>query len=148
LASAGSSVAPTAAAAAAPFAADAALSRVAAAGAVVDEGPSPPPLTDPAAPAAARASAPEAFVDPSVVYEDEVKGALVDAVLDYAGSLPMTPTEWVTVAARDAGYIAFPDTVSDMVTVTLSVRVSDLADFRARRLTRDEARARVVIREF
>lgn len=86
--------------------------------------------------------------DPSVVYEDEVKQALVDAVLDYAGSLQLPPAEWVTVAARDAGYVAFPDAVSDMVTVTLSVRVSDLVDFRAQRLTRDEARARVVIREF
>jgi hypothetical protein len=86
--------------------------------------------------------------DPSVAYEDEVKQALVDAVLDYAGSLQLPAVEWVTVAARDAGYVAFPDAVSDMVTVTLSVRVSDLIDFRAQRLTRDEARARVVIREF
>ena len=86
--------------------------------------------------------------DPSVAYEDEVKQALVDAVLDYAGSLQLPAVEWVTVAARDAGYVAFPDAVSDMVTVTLSVRVSDLIDFRAQRLTRDEARSRVVIREF
>ena len=35
-----------------------------------------------------------------------------------------------------------------MVTVTLSVRVSDLAAFRAQRLTRGEARTRVVVREF
>ena len=42
-----------------------------------------------------------------------------DAMLDYAGSLQLPAAEWVTVAARDAGYMAFPDTVSDMVTVTL-----------------------------
>jgi hypothetical protein len=35
-----------------------------------------------------------------------------------------------------------------MVTVTLSVRVSDLVEFRAQRLTRGEARTRVIIREF
>ena len=90
----------------------------------------------------------EAFVDPSAAYEDEVKHALVDAMLDYAGSLQLPDAEWVTVAARDAGYMAFPDAVSDMVTVTLSVRVSDLVEFRAQRLTRDQARTRVVIKEF
>jgi len=149
LASTGSTTATTAAAPS--VATSASSSTVTAADTeVVGEGrpATPSPANEPATPAAAGASAPEAFVDPSVVYEDEVKSALVDAVLDYAGSLPMTPTEWVTVAARDAGYIAFPDAVSDMVTVTLSVRVSDLADFRAQRLTRDEARARVVMREF
>jgi len=102
--------------------------------------PSPPP--PPETPAA------DPPRDPSAVYEDEVKGALVDALLDYAGSLPLPPTEWVTVAARDAGYVAFPDAVSDMVTVTLSVRVSELVDFRAQRLTREEARTRVLVREF
>ncbi len=86
--------------------------------------------------------------DPSAAYEDEVKQALVDAMLDYAGSLQLPASEWVTVAARDAGYVAFPDAVTDMVTVTLSIRVSDLADFRAQRLTREEARTRVLVREF
>lgn len=102
----------------------------------------PAPLPEPEEPAQ------DAWRDPSAAYEDEVKLALVDAVLDYAGSLSLAPAEWVTVAARDAGYQAFPDAVSDMVTVTLSVRVSDLIDFRAQRLTRDEARARVVVKEF
>ena len=88
------------------------------------------------------------MVDPSAAYEDEVKQALADAMLDYAGSLQLPAAEWVTVAARDAGYMAFPDTVSDMVTVTLSVRVSDLVDFRAQRLTREQARTRVVVKEF
>lgn len=86
--------------------------------------------------------------DPSVAYEDEVKQALVDAMLDYAGPLAQASDEWVTVAARDAGYVAFPDAVTDMVTVTLSVRVADLIEFRAQRLTRDQARTRVVVKEF
>jgi hypothetical protein len=108
----------------------------------------PAPLsTNPSATATAEAPA-EAMLDPSVAYEDEVKQALADAMLDYAGSLQLPPAEWVTVAARDAGYMAFPDTVSDMVTVTLSVRVSDLVDFRAQRLTREQARTRVVVKEF
>jgi hypothetical protein len=119
--------------------------------------PQPPgsPAPAPAAPLSAAPSAPpppevapESMVDPSVAYEDEVKQALVDAMLDYAASLELPSAEWVTIAARDAGYVAFPDAVSDMVTVTLSVRVSDLVEFRAQRLTRGEARTRVIIREF
>lgn len=108
--------------------------------------PSPTPSLS-AAPVPAESAA-ETMVDPSVAYEDEVKQALVDAMLDYAGSLELPDAEWVTVAARDAGYVAFPDAVSDMITVTLSVRVVDLVEFRAQRLTRPEARARVVVREF
>ncbi len=100
----------------------------------------------PAPPPEAPAIAPPR--DPSAVYEDEVKQALVDAMLDYAGSLQLPSGEWVTIAARDAGYVAFPDAVSDMVTVTLSIRASDLVDFRAQRLTREEARTRVLVREF
>jgi hypothetical protein len=113
--------------------------------------PSPPAAAMSTAPAVSPAEEPAPAApmgDPSVAYEDEVKQALVDAMLDYAGSLPLPAVEWVTVAARDAGYVAFPDAVSDMVTVTLSVRVSDLLDFRAQRLTREEARTRVVVREF
>jgi hypothetical protein len=117
------------------------------------QAPTAPPASAPMVSSAPASPPPpetavEAMVDPSVAYEDEVKQALVDAMLDYAGSLELPDAEWVTVAARDAGYVAFPDAVSDMVTVTLSVRVSDLLAFRAQRLTRGEARTRVVVREF
>lgn len=127
--------------------------EAAVAGDRVNAAPQPPAPVTPAmsagpAPLPPPETAVEAMVDPSVAYEDEVKQALVDAMLDYAGSLELPDAEWVTVAARDAGYVAFPDAVSDMVTVTLSVRVSDLAAFRAQRLTRGEARTRVVVREF
>ena len=98
-------------------------------------------------PAPEQAAGPQSF-EPSAAYEDEVKRALVDAVLDYASSLQLPAEEWVTVAARDAGYVAFPDALTDMVTVTLSIRVADLAEFRSQRLTRDEARGRVLVREF
>lgn len=86
--------------------------------------------------------------NPSAAYEDEVKSALADALLDYALTLPVAPGETVTVAARDAGYIAFPDAASEMVTITLSVQVDDLLAFRQQRIDRDEARRRVQVREF
>lgn len=85
---------------------------------------------------------------PSLAYEDEVKIALIDALLDYSLSLPLAPGEWVTVAARDAGFVAFPEALAEMVTITLSVRVDDLLEFRSQRISRDEARARVLVREF
>ncbi len=88
------------------------------------------------------------LANPSAAYEDEVKRALADALLDYALTLPLTPGEKVTVAARDAGYIAFPDAVSEMVTVTMTVEVDDLLAFRQQRIDRDEARRRVKVREF
>ncbi len=86
--------------------------------------------------------------NPSAAYEDEVKDALTDALLDYALTLPLAPGEWVTVAARDAGYIAFPDALSEMVTVTLSVKVDDLVLLRMQQIDREEARRRVLLREF
>lgn len=88
------------------------------------------------------------LADPSAAYEGEVKAALVDALLDYALILPLEPGERVTVAARDAGYIAFPDAIAEMVTVTLSVAVDDLLALRLQRIDRDEARRRVQVREF
>lgn len=121
-------------------------SRAVEAATVADAAPAAPEPVQP--PVAAAAATPEPMADPSAAYEFEVKQALADAMLDYAGSLELPSTEWVTVAARDAGYVAFPDAVTDMVTVTLSVRVADLLEYRAQRLTRADARARVVVREF
>jgi hypothetical protein len=100
------------------------------------------------APSSEEAEASDLLSNPSGAYEDEVKTALSDALLDYALTLPLSPGEWVTVAARDAGYIAFPDALAEMVTVTLSVKVDDLLELHAQRITRDDARRRVVVREF
>lgn len=120
--------------------------------------PTAPTPTPPSPPVAAatvaestssgQAEAATLLADPSAAYEGEVKAALSDALLDYALTLPLSPGEWVTVAARDAGYIAFPDAIAEMVTVTLSVKVDDLLELRAQRIDRDEARRRVVVREF
>ena len=105
-------------------------------------------LSGAAADAGAAGADATLLADPSAAYEDEVKGALVDALLDYALILPLAPGERVTVAARDAGYIAFPDAIAEMVTVTLSVAVDDLLDWRLQRIDRAEARRRVQVREF
>ena len=85
--------------------------------------------------------------DPEAEYERLVTQQLVNAMLDYSHQLGLGADEWLTVAAR--GSQGPHETVNDgLVTITLRIKGSDLADLRAGRITRDEARARIVVREF
>jgi hypothetical protein len=103
--------------------------------------PQPPP----APPATTVADL--AFVaDPSEAYTTEVKNALIDAMLDHSGPIGVGPDEWLTVAARDNERV--PGDPYDVTTIMLRVKGSDLAAFRADRITKDEARKRVEVREF
>jgi len=100
--------------------------------------PGEPPPTAPA----------DRIGDPNAAYTAEVQAALVDAMLDYSGRIGVGPTEWLTIAARDSHGPSYPGEPYDAVTVILRIKGSDLADFRADRITRDEARKRVEVREF
>jgi hypothetical protein len=88
--------------------------------------------------------------DPSRAYEDEVIGALKDAMLDHSGPIGVGNDEWLTVAARDNEHRdrLVPGDPYDLLTIVLRIRGSDLAAFRADRISRDEARKRVEVREF
>lgn len=86
--------------------------------------------------------------DPNAAYTAEVQAALVDAMLDYSARIGVGPDEWLTIAARDSHGPTYPGEPYDAVTVVLRIKGSDLADFRADRITRDEARKRVEVREF
>jgi len=86
--------------------------------------------------------------DPNAAYTAEVQAALVDAMLDYSGRIGIGPDEWLTIAARDSHGPSYPGEPYDAVTVILRIKGSDLADFRADRITRDEARKRVEVQEF
>ena len=86
--------------------------------------------------------------DPGEAYEVEVKAALTDAMLDYGPPLGITADEWLTIAARDVENRLAGGELADSVTITLRVRGRDLTAFRAGQITRDEARARVEVREF
>jgi hypothetical protein len=97
-----------------------------------------------------RASATRSVLeDPGEAYTNDVKNALIDAMLDYRG-LEISPDEWLTVAARDNEDRSRlgPTDPYDVVTITLRIRGSDLAALRAGRLTKDEARKRVELKEF
>lgn len=86
--------------------------------------------------------------DPNAAYTAEVQAALVDAMLDYSGRIGLAPEEWLTIAARDSHGPSYPGEPYDAVTVILRIKGRDLADFRAGRLTREEARKRVDVQEF
>jgi hypothetical protein len=89
------------------------------------------------------------LVDPSEAYTREVKTALIDTMIEYGGSLTIADDEWLTVAARDNvrvdRFIAADP--SEVVTIVLRIKGSDLAAYRAGRLTLEQARARVLTSE-
>jgi hypothetical protein len=104
--------------------------------------------------AAANGDPPEAAVDqiltdPNEAYRTEVLQALKDAMLAHSSSLGIAPTEWLTIAAKgndDRPRLAPADTTSG--TRMIRLRGSDLAEFLAGRITREEALKRIEERVF
>jgi hypothetical protein len=94
------------------------------------------------------AAAPPQTMNPDVDYTETVKNALIDAMLDFGGPMNVSADEWLTVAARDSYGPMSPGEIYDAMTIVLRIKGSDLAAFRADRLTREEARKRVEVREF
>lgn len=86
--------------------------------------------------------------DPGLAYTNEVKAALIDAMLDYGTPIPIGDTEWLTVAARDDNSRLGGGDPYDVSTVMLRIRGADLAAFRAGTLSRADAVARVEVREY
>jgi hypothetical protein len=88
------------------------------------------------------------LIGPDDQYTAAVKSTLVDAMIEHGHAVGVGPDEWLTVAARDAEGPTMPGEIYNAVTIVLSIRGRDLAAFREGRLTRDEARKAVVVREF
>ncbi|MGH9312862.1 MAG: hypothetical protein ACRD09_10650 [Vicinamibacterales bacterium] len=101
-----------------------------------------------AASAVAAPAPPVPIADPNLLYTETVKDALVDAMLEYGGVMALQADEWLTVAARDAEGPLTPAENYDPATLILRVKGSDLAAFQARRMTLEEARKRVEVRQF
>jgi hypothetical protein len=73
----------------------------------------------------------------------------MDALLDHSSSLPVGPTEWLTIGVRrndDRPQLAPAD--SDAQTFMIRLRGSDLAAFLARQISREEALKRIEVRVF
>jgi hypothetical protein len=87
--------------------------------------------------------------DPGLAYTNEVKSALVDAMLDYGTSIPIGDNEWLTIAARDNNDSRIGgDDPYDVTTIVLRVKGSDLTAYKSGRITRDEAVKRVSIKDY
>lgn len=101
------------------------------------------------APTAAQQVDPVLLVDPNEAYTQEVKAALIDAMIQYSGALRVGTDEWLTVAAKD-NEPSNPLTQGDpdVMTILLRIKGTDLTAYRAGRLTLEEAKARVEVREF
>jgi hypothetical protein len=87
--------------------------------------------------------------DPNEAYRTEVTQALKDAMLAHSSSLGIGPNEWLTIAAKgndDRQRLAPADT--DSRTRIFRIKGSDLAEFLAGRLTREEALQRIEVRVF
>jgi hypothetical protein len=81
-------------------------------------------------------------------YRATVRLALIDAMLDSSKNLELGPEEWLTIAARNSEYGLSANEILNLTTTLLRVKGSDLGDFLAGRLTKEEARQKVEVREF
>ena len=98
--------------------------------------------------AVSRVDAP-LLTDPSEAYTEEVKAAVMDAMIENTGPLVLGADEWLTVAARDnAPTNPFMPDDQDVTTLLLRVKGSDLQAFRAGRLTLEQVKARVHASQF
>jgi len=87
--------------------------------------------------------------DPGEAYTTAVKESLIDAVLGYGQALTIGPEEWLVVAARDRGESGMgADDPFDVTTIQLRIKGADLLALHAGRLTLEEARKRVEVREY
>src|SRR5262249_49107032 len=111
-----------------------------------------PAAPAPAAPAVAAPALTAAALawlnDPNGTYTTEVKEALIDAMLDYSGNLGLKPEEWLTVAARDNEPTDRLNPGDDSGTIILRIKGSDLAALHSGKITPQEARKKVDIREY
>jgi hypothetical protein len=109
------------------------------------------PLTASGAQAAILPPPPAAAVmsDPDEAFTREVKGALVDAMLNYSSALGVANDEWLTLAAKDnlPADPLVPGDRASFSTILFRVKGSDLAALHAKRITLDEARKRVEVTE-
>jgi len=109
----------------------------------------PPTVGQPESAAVQPQVDPLLLSDPSEAYTQEVKAAVIDAIIENGGPLALGDDEWLTVAARDnAPHDPFVTGDPDVTTLVLRIKGSDVNAFRAGRLTLEEVRSRVEIDEF
>jgi hypothetical protein len=86
---------------------------------------------------------------PAEAYTVAVRDALLDAMLRHSQSLAVGADEWLVVAARDRGEPGIgADDPFEVTTIQLRIKGADLQAFHAGRLTLDEVRKRVEVKEY
>jgi hypothetical protein len=105
--------------------------------------------------AATNADAPPAVAadpilnSPQEAYRQEVRVALIDAMLMFSKGIDVAPSEWLHVAAKrndDQPRLAPVDT--DAATLSIRVRGADLTAFLGGQITKDEAIRRMEVKMF
>jgi hypothetical protein len=90
--------------------------------------------------------------DPNEAFTREVKDALVEAMIENSGPIAIGTEEYLVVAARDnarTDRLAVPsDAASDLHTIMIRIKGSDLAAFREGRMGIEETKKRVQVREY
>ena len=90
-------------------------------------------------------------VRPRDIYQTEIANALINAILDYKGSVGVATNEWLTVAAResvlDRRFVP-GDPNDTAITVILRIKGSDLQALRDGTLPREEGRKRVDVKHY
>ena len=102
--------------------------------------------------AAAMRAAEESSIQPRAIYQSEITDALVNALLDYKGSVGVGSEEWLTIAAResvvDRRFVPGGDPNDMPITVILRIKGAQLQDLREKRLSRDEARKLIEVKTY
>lgn len=92
---------------------------------------------------------PDPFLaEPGQFYRNAVRDKLVDAMLDYSQALNVAPTESLSVVARSEDDPIPTSLYDDSRTMILRITGADLMLFREGKITREEARKRVVESQF
>jgi hypothetical protein len=100
---------------------------------------------------AVRTADAEPAVRPREIYQTEIANALVNALLDYKGSVGVGANEWLTVAARESvlDRRSVPGDPNDtVITIILRIKGSDLQALREGALAREEGLKRVDVKHY
>jgi hypothetical protein len=88
-------------------------------------------------------------VSPDKMYSDFVRLGLMDAILDSSGVLTLRESQWLSVAVVPIDVaVTNPLYRNTSRKLILSIRGDDLAAFRAGRISREEAKLRIVDKRF
>lgn len=106
-------------------------------------GPLPPRSAEGNAPAA-----PLQLEDPDTRYTKAVIASCLDAMLEHSRPMNLAADEWLTVALSSTDNTLASNQFYEATTVVLRVRGGDLTEYLQGRITREQVRARVEVREF